>query len=501
MQKLIFVSVRAWRAWIVLLIGLAVPARSQTPPSRLEALGLAGLADQVASLSARLDASPSDTVRAQMQTYELRAWLEEPDLVVVLDENGDGAVDEIEDCYVVDLDHRSEPGFDRVVDWQDLDSDGRADRQCLFSVHPESPGNKLSEFVIEARDDGQKHRGFWTLDRWQYLQPSNQWECDFSGDQFFTAVRFNPTRGVFEPHTECPFVFYDPDSDGWTEEVIRFGGSADRTSSIRWSFDVDNDGGWPSEGDQPPGSPARDQDGNSPALPYDYDLSVTAEGGDALPPDVMETVELRNGLTLSLLSWNLARQFASKADWRRALLVYDEVDANYDPADEHHRERWEGVIPGEVDGFPKIGGPGCGRMGKRYELRRGRRIGAPVDPTGPVSLYVSGVDGRIHLRGAKIGWIEIDHDDDLVMDARLEMQDEDGDGFFETWHWDGDADGNLDDTYQAFDPLATPIPMEWEAIAAVEEELRAASGGLDQYARFRADVERWVVAGKFVPLP
>jgi hypothetical protein len=42
--------------------------------------------------------------------------------------------------------------------------------------------------------------------------------------------------------------------------------------------------------------------------------------------------------------------------------------------------------------------------------------------------------------------------------------------------------------------------MEWSAIASAEDELRAGSGGLDQYERFRADLERWVVAGKFVPL-
>jgi hypothetical protein len=226
---------------------------------------------------------------------------------------------------------------------------------------------------------------------------------------------------------------------------------------------------------------------------------VTAEGRPPLAPAFVETLQLRNDLTVSLLSWDRAREFAARADWRRALLVFDEIDSNHDPADDDRHERWEGVIAEGVEGFPQIGSPACGRMGKRYELRRAKRLGDPVDPAGPVSLYLSGVDWRIHLQGAKVGWIEIDHDDDLSIDARLAMQDEDGDGFFDTWYWDGDADGNADHTYRAPDPLATPIPMEWEAIAAAEDSIRTAYGGLDQEARFRADVERWVRAGRFVP--
>lgn len=489
--------VRPLLGWIVPLLACGAARAQESPPSRLEALGLDWLPAQVSALAERLETSPSDTVHLETEPTTLFAWLEEPDLVIALDENGNGRVDEIEDCFVVDLDHRTDPGLDRVVDWQDLESDGKADRQCLFSVHQGSPGGP--EFIIEARDDGRSHRGFWSLARWQYSQHENQWDSDFSGDQRFTSIRFDEKLGAYEAQGECPFVFYDPDDDGWTEEVIRFSGSAQFPKSIRWSFDTDNDGGWPSQ-EPELGRPDAGSDEADRSLPYDYDLSVTAEGDDAVPPDMMDTLQIRNGAGLALLSWDRAREFASKTDWQRALFVFDEVDANNDPTDEHRRERWEGVIAEGVQGFPKIGGPGCGRMGKRYELRR-PRIGDPVDRTGPVSLYLSEVDGRIHLYGAKTGWIEIDHDEDLITDARLEMRDEDGDGFFDTWNWDGDADGNLDDTYQAFDPLATPLPMEWEAIHRAEEEIREASGGLDQYERFRADIERWIVAGKFVPLP
>ena len=488
---------RVLAGFLIAILTIATSTEAQEPRSRLEVLGLDWLPAQIAPVVKTV--SSSDTVRVPGEPFAFHAWLENTDLIVALDENENGKVDQIDDCYVIDLDHDTNPGFDRVVDWQDLDQDGKADRQSLFSVYP-PPGRNLTEFVIEARDDGRSHRGFWSLDRWQYSQHANQWECDFSGDQFFTAIRFDEERGVFEPYAECPFAFYDPDEDGWTEEVIRFAGnSATNPASIRWSFDTDNDGGWPTE---PPrlGEPKSDTGALLPQLPYDYDLSVTADGGEAFAPDLLDTLELRNGTPLAILAWEKARAFASKADWRRALLVFDEVDANSDPADEQRRERWEGVIGEEVDGFPKIGGPGSGRMGKRYELRPAHRLGDPIDFTGPVSLYVSGIDGRIHLYGARAGWIEIDHDDDLLVDARLDMADQDGDGFFDTWYWDGDGDGVPEDTFQAFDPHATPLAMDWSAIARAEEGLRAASGGLDQYERFRADLERWLVAGKFVPL-
>ncbi|MCA9727727.1 MAG: hypothetical protein KC729_08585 [Candidatus Eisenbacteria bacterium] len=491
----------------LLLLSLTGPGsvRAASPASgdpivqqRLARLGLAWISGETDALWNELGSSVSDTVARHLgESHALRAWREGEDLILALDENGNGTVDRVEDCYVIDHAHETSPGIDRVVDWQDLDGDGQADRQCLFSIQDGPPDRRrLSAYVIEARDSGGTDRGFWFLDRWEYSQPACQWRCDFSGDQFFTLARDNEDTGFFDVFDECPFAFYDPDGDGWSEEVIRVAGGRSSVSSMRWSFDVDDDGGWPPSDGERPGRMSR-----GGRVPYDYDLSLTMEGPVPIEPARLETLRLRNDLEMPLLAWTSVRELASTATFRRMLLVADEVDRNVDPTDPELHERWEGVIASGVRGFPQVGNPGCGQLGKRYELRPIPHLGAPVDHTGPAALYFSGVDGRIHLFGASQGWIDIDLDDDLTVDARLMMEDDDDDGYFDVWYWFGSSDGSSAVAYYAPDPLATPVPLDWSSISAVETVIRADAGGKGQSDRFWDDVRRWVEAGGFVPAP
>jgi hypothetical protein len=362
--------------------------------------------------------------------------------------------------------------LDRLVDWQDRDGDGRADAQVLLALSEGGPeAKRLSGYYVEQRDEV---RGFWHLTRWHYAQPEGQFHSDFSGDLKFAAIHVDPRGERWEAFDESFFGFYDPDGDGFSEEALRVSGVGTRVDAIRWSFDLDDDGG---------------QDAKTP-LPYDYDLSITTDGHLLLAAAVMETVRVC-ARDLPTLRWSKAREWAVQAVWRRALLAFDENDANHDPRDPEQRERWEGVIAEDPGGFPRAGGPSCGQLGKRYELRSTK---------GPIELYHSGVDGRIHLLGADRGWLDLDTDTDGALDARLEMEDANSDGFFDAWKWDLGADGTIEATYESPDPQATMVALDGQALRAAEQRIRERSGAFSQQERFAQDVARWTAAGRFLPV-
>ncbi|MCB9462111.1 MAG: hypothetical protein H6682_00265 [Candidatus Eisenbacteria bacterium] len=399
-------------------------------------------------------------------------WRDGVDLIAAIDENGDGqgetsAPDQIDDCYVVDYDANGT--VDRVVDWVDVDGDGLADRQILYTLY--GPGGNggaaMTCFVIEQSDS---ERGFWHLDRWEYRQLQCQWECDFSGDSYFTWGRYEERKGRWISYIENPFSFYDADGDGITEEALQLSGDGSAIPVARWSFDSDGD--------------AR------PGAEHDYDLSITAVGSARVPASHMDVVELRGGPML-VASPRHARDWMRETKWPRAVLVMDENDRNVDPRDPLARERWEGVIAEAPSGFPSLGGPACGWLNKRYESFRGspRLLG----------LYRSRVDGRIHLRGADVGDLLIDRDDDGVADAHLRTEDQDGDGFFDTWSLDIDGDGTFESVVHYPDGEVELIAVDCRSIQAAEQEINRDSGGLAQSERFARDVARWIEAGRFVP--
>ena len=145
---------------------------------------------------------------------------EDQDLVITIDESrgkGQASIDSTDDAVLVD--HDGDGTIDRIVDWVDLDRDGRADRQVLYAV---TPGvwhpTRMAALLIEQRD---RERGFWHLVRHQYIQNLCQWRCDFSGDGFFTAASYDEATRRWTAFDEDPFCFYDDDDDGWNDEALR----------------------------------------------------------------------------------------------------------------------------------------------------------------------------------------------------------------------------------------------------------------------------------------
>jgi hypothetical protein len=428
-----------------------------------------GIHANAESLSRYRSLSPGRTETIRLAEREpLWIWREDGDLLVGIDENldsqpGSERPDSLEDVTVVDYD--SDGSIDRILDWVDMDGDRRADRQILYALTP-APlgGNFLSCIVVEQRD---RRRGFWHLERWQYVQSTCQWRSDFSGDLFHIMGRYDERRGQWRSYGENPFCFYDLDEDGLSEEALLLVGEDTSIRHMRWSFDADDDA--------------------TVERPYDYDLSITAHGRHKPPASFCDSIPLRGGGRLPFVSWERAREFARNAPWRTALLTFDENDRNIAPRDPEARERWEGVIADAVRGFPTLGSPGCGRFNKRYE------VNAEADT---LLLYVSHVDRRIHLFGAEEGWIRIDEDGDGVCDGLLRMEDSNEDGLFDTWLWDEDGDEIFESIFNDFNALWDPVPVTLEGIQKTEtrllDEWRRDSGSEGgQAERFRWDVRRW----------
>jgi hypothetical protein len=185
------------------------------------------------------------------------------------------------------------------------------------------------------------------------------------------------------------------------------------------------------------------------------------------------------GRTGPYLPYETAREAVRKLPWKRALLVWDENDCNIDPHDAGKHERWEGVINSRYEDFPQVGGPACGLLNKRYEL--------DSDNSGGMELYASPVDGRLHLRGAEQGAMWIDADGNRKAERIVTYRDTGGDGYFDEWQFDDDADGKPERTSRAQGALGggkSAVPSEWRQLTtAYAALLRQAADGQREVAK------------------
>lgn len=420
--------------------------------------------DEAADLKLDLDqdGDPDILVWREGQTL-LAGWDEDDDMAP-----HDVRPDEDSDCWVAD--YHGDGEIDRAIDYLDQDGDGDADASVLYLLTPNVWSRRdMTCVVIGDLDDDNR---MWFLRNYEYDQGTCQWQCDFSGNEFFSMGHYDETQGRWVSWLENPFCFYDLDGNGDSEVVIRFSGNDLTLRSLRYSFDLDND----ATSDSP-----------------DYDFSLTALGNVQAPDELATTFPLRGGGKLTFVAWEHGREVAEWAPWNRALLCWDEDDNNVNPyGGERVHERWEGVIAHGSEHFPQEGGPSCGPFNKRYEVDN--------DFSGGLRLYSSGIDRRIHLCGAEFGWLDADYNYDGKVDLRFRYEDTDGNGFFDTWRIDSDADGRWDWTATMPDEQVQMIPWNYDEMhrlfadglsaAQLEQErllriLKERTGGQE------SDVERY----------
>ena len=369
-----------------------------------------------------------------------------PLLVKIVDEDGDmyltGEGDLDSDLYVADW--YGDGMIDRVVDYLDKDGDNDVDEQYLYQwVSMRYPYftpmtyNGKSYCVSYTRDYGDDNR-LWYHTNYEYNQRLTEWLTDFNGDEMFVyTFYFDFEANMLTPACEIAFSFYDLDGDSLSEEAVRFEGAKLTAESLRYSMDIDNDVDALSR--------------------HDYDLSITSLGPVTLPETSCTRLNIRGIKTDPVFNWSEMRRFAKLQKWGKTLLTWDENDNNIDPRPgSMHNERWEGILNHGSEFMPQVGGPSCGPYNKRNEIDQ--------DRSGEFRFYQSPVDRRLHLFGAEIGWIKVDYDYDNTVDMVFQFEDTDQNGFFDTWKYDNDCDGDFERIYRVPCDTANTYPFDYKTL-------------------------------------
>lgn len=375
-----------------------------------------------------------------------------PLVVRAIDEDGDlqtdGQPDQDSDLYIADW--HGDGTVDAVIDYTDTDGDNDVDEMGIYFLGTASFGGEGSVAVWWAGDVGDDNL-LWYDVGYTYVQNQCQYHCHFGGNEMFCAFVLAPGADSWRPTWEDPFLFYDLDADGVTEEVIRYDVEDGNIQSYRQSFDADNDA--------------------TLKHPRDFDMSVTAypaKGGVAIDPAGMQQIQLRGIPTDPFIAFTPGQTAGASVAWDRMLFTWDEDDNNVDGdgyADAH--ERWEGVIAKGTDGFPQVGGPSCGAVNKRYELA--------VQTGQPIQVYFHPVDQRIHLRQIQRAWLDVDADQDHNADMKYTYMDSDGDGIIDTWNLDTNADGTVDDSWKAANVAVSGVAWNWAAVHAAYARMLASA--------------------------
>jgi len=366
-----------------------------------------------------------------------------PILVRVIDEDGDlgrdGTPDRDSDLYLADW--HADGSIDAVIDYEDLDGDQDVDRLGMFFYDPQF-GLRTWLFI----DDGDDNRLAYDVN-YTYDQEACQEKSHFGGNESVISLSIKPGERQWTPFWENPFLFFDEDRDGITEEAIRVEGKDDLVHYLRWSLNVDPVAG----------------------RPRDFDVSLTAcapgwtegkgSGSDFhLRWDKRHTESLmvRGIPTGPILKRSAARDALQSIDWARVLMTWDEINLNiaWNKPDDQI-PRWEGVIaaPLQEPGFimPQVGGPHCGPFNKRYELA--------LRPTGGNAVYFHPADQRLHLKHSNKTWLTVDYDGDSRADMHYQWSDGNGDGVMDRLCVDVDGDDQADDCWRL--DVASVSSVNW----------------------------------------
>jgi len=381
-------------------------------------------------------------------------------LVMIVDDNDTMASsnpfgDEIDDCWVVDRD--GDALVDRMVDYVDNDGDGRSDEMEIR--YYEKGRLRWAWFWEDLDGDGL----MWDVQDYEYGRPK---DTDMSGANLFYANKYDEERAAWLPFGECPFAFYDPDDDGFSEIAIRFvfaptwsnqgsdldyGNNVEHRSaktddqlrdlalvSVRHSFSLRND--------------------NTTQEPYTYDIGVTLTGSLPCKNTSFDyyNAKRRAPKTTVRIPWATALSIAENYPALATGFSFDELGVN---------DRWEGIFwIWERRIIYNTGGTTI-----KYNIRREY----DVDASSQRQLYYSAVDKRIHLLGAEEGWIETGNlfGEDSGKLGEHRFFDTDGDGYFDRWEIDLDNDAIPERTSTILEPQITVLDWDYTTLSAFYQKV------------------------------
>lgn len=439
-----------------------------------------------------------------------------------IDDDSDMKLDDFEgdtdnDCLLIDANNDGifAGPEDLCIDWVDTDDDGIAEMQFVIrngkkSVRyaPDYSADYLC--VIDLENDDIKSFIDWRhlmLDCWKHAGISNFYQ-DYHGNTLLLKMH-NSSFRVSDSRLSCenPFIFYDYDQDSLTEcavrlmdvpyvrpnpemdiNEIRFDSISSeldiipsgRISWVSLSWDMDNDNGQSNE--------------------FDLDMTLQFEGEGF---DYSNQVHKFNHLK----GFQEANKYMYDSRWRQIdeLIYVDENKAfdfiqnkgkwkycwfTFDEDDDCNRwERVESYYPYDIF---KIGAANGGLDSHKQADAVGDRGEFDEDNSGRGQLYISPLDGKIHLFGAEWGVWRIDqsasfyqgygglyqpHDRDkrLYQEpdewASVRYRDTDNNGFFDTVDYDLNGDKLFEETVSLIElgisdeaSVYNPLDMQYDGI-------------------------------------
>ena len=379
------------------------------------------------------------------------------------------------DCLLID---RNKDGIyggdgDLVIDWVDSDNDGKADLQIVMdypAVHAtEVWPNGHVMILLDTDKDNIFNYIDWNTYQIKSWNKSGRaaFYTDYSGQSAFTKMHVATyNMGDLRLNWENPFLFYDPDKDGLSEIAVRLLDSPstkDEKASwndyvnmqlegvIDWvsiSVDLDND--------------------NAPGNDFDFDFTLGLRGGGFDYMDQVHVFKNMRGLPeadkffmdprwrqMDELIYpdhkNAFDLIFNRGKWESAHFVYDEDD------DCH---RWERVEFYEARDPFKVGAGNGGLDHNTQADAAGDRGEWDMDCSGKGNLYISPLDGRLHLYGAEWGCGRVDQNTEYYQGwdrlwinknpkkfATVKYTDKNGNGFLDYVEYDMDGDGKFETVF------------------------------------------------------
>ncbi len=379
------------------------------------------------------------------------------------------------DCLLID---RNKDGIyggdgDLVIDWVDSDNDGKADLQIVMdypAVHAtEVWPNGHVMILLDTDKDNIFNYIDWNTYQIKSWNKSGRaaFYTDYSGQSAFTKMHVATyNMGDLRLNWENPFLFYDPDKDGLSEIAVRLLDSPstkDEKASwndyvnmqlegvIDWvsiSVDLDND--------------------NAPGNDFDFDFTLGLRGGGFDYMDQVHVFKNMRGLPE-------ADKFFMDPRWRQMdeLIYPDHKNAFdlifnrgkresahfvYDEDDDCHR--WERVEFYEARDPFKVGAGNGGLDHNTQADAAGDRGEWDMDCSGKGNLYISPLDGRLHLYGAEWGCWRVDQNTEYYQGwdrlwinknpkkfATVKYTDKNGNGFLDYVEYDMDGDGKFETVF------------------------------------------------------
>lgn len=379
------------------------------------------------------------------------------------------------DCLLID---RNKDGIyggdgDLVIDWVDSDNDGKADLQIVMdypAVHAtEVWPNGHVMILLDTDKDNIFNYIDWNTYQIKSWNKSGRaaFYTDYSGQSAFTKMHVATyNMGDLRLNWENPFLFYDPDKDGLSEIAVRLLDSpSTKDEKASWNDYVNMQ----LEGVIDWVSISVDLDNNNaPGNDFDFDFTLGLRGGGFDYMDQVHVFKNMRGLPeadkffmdprwrqMDELIYpdhkNAFDLIFNRGKWESAHFVYDEDD------DCH---RWERVEFYEARDPFKVGAGNGGLDHNTQADAAGDRGEWDMDCSGKGNLYISPLDGRLHLYGAEWGCWRVDQNTEYYQGwdrlwinknpkkfATVKYTDKDGNGFLDYVEYDMDGDGKFETVF------------------------------------------------------